>query len=148
MTTKFFDSIIISRFGKTKEAKNNFIVQKKKKKWNVDFYNIVISKLNEMKNISKCFIGYLDESVVKLMISIKNCFFVCDANLVIKIFWIVATIKNAKNVRQYKSRFYLLVKKILAFIWSTNLVGGVKNLSPSFKWVAVCKENTSFYLEH
>ena len=106
MTTKFFDSIIILRFGKTKEAKTKFIVQKKKKKkWNVDFCNIVISKLNEMKNISKYFIGYLDESIVKLMISIKNCFFVCVTNLVIKIFWIVATTNNAKNVRQCKSRF-------------------------------------------
>ena len=34
MTTKFFDSIIILSFGKTKEAKTKFIVQKKKKKKN------------------------------------------------------------------------------------------------------------------
>ena len=32
MATKFFDSIIVLRFGKTKVAKKNLMMQKKKKK--------------------------------------------------------------------------------------------------------------------
>ena len=35
---------------------------------------------------------------------------------------------NFKNLPQYKSRFSLIVERILAFTWSINLVREVKNL--------------------
>ena len=44
MTTKFFDSIIILSFGKTKEAKTKFIVQKKKKKNEMLIFVISLSQ--------------------------------------------------------------------------------------------------------
>ena len=43
---------------------------------------------------------------------------------------------------EYKSRFYLIVQKILAFASSTNLVRNVRNVSPDFKqtaWVLLYK---------
>ena len=40
---------------------------------------------------------------------------------------------NAKNLRQYKSRFSLIVEQILAFPSSTNLVRKVNDLSLNFK---------------
>ena len=46
---------------------------------------------------------------------------------------------NAENVRQYKSFFffrYSVLKQLLVSALSTNLVGEVKNLSPSFKQIA------------
>ena len=64
MKTKFFNSIIILRFGKTKVAKEEFYGAKKVAKeefygakkpikiWNVNIDNIVISKLIETKNNS------------------------------------------------------------------------------------------------
>ena len=53
MKTKFFNSIIILRFGKTKVAKEEFYGAKKPIKiWNVNIDNIVISKLIETKNNS------------------------------------------------------------------------------------------------
>ena len=48
----------------------------------------------------------------------------------------MATATNAENLRQYKSRFYLIVEQILAFDSSTKLVREVKNLSPNFKQIA------------
>ena len=52
MTTKFFDSIIILRFDKTKVSKKEFYSAKKPATiWDVDVDNIVISKLIETKNI-------------------------------------------------------------------------------------------------
>ena len=51
----FFDSILRLRFGKTKLVKVKPI-----KIWDVDVNNIVISKSIEMKNNSKCLIGYSD----------------------------------------------------------------------------------------
>ena len=62
MTTKFFDSIQILRFDKTKVAKEEFFGAKKSIKiWNVDVDNIVISKLIETNNNSRYLIGYLEE---------------------------------------------------------------------------------------
>ena len=43
---------------------------------------------------------------------------------------------NAEISRKYKSNFSLIVKQILAFALSTNLVGEVKNLSPNFERIA------------
>ena len=45
----------------------------------------------------------------------------------------MTTATNAEILRQYKIRFSLIVKHILTFTWSTNLVREVKNLSPNFK---------------
>ena len=45
-------------------------------------------------------------------------------------------ITNAENLRQYKSRFFLILEQILAFVSSTNLVKEVKNLPPNFKQIA------------
>ena len=43
---------------------------------------------------------------------------------------------NAKNLRQYESRFSLIVEEILALPSSTNLARKVKNLSPNFRRIA------------
>ena len=40
---------------------------------------------------------------------------------------------NAENLRQYKIRFSLIAKQILAFASHPNMVREVKNLSPNFK---------------
>ena len=69
MTTKFLDSIIMLRFGKTKVAKKEFCGAKKPIQiWDVDVNNIVISKLIETKNIFKCLIGYLDKFIRPLVL--------------------------------------------------------------------------------
>ena len=44
--------------------------------------------------------------------------------------------KNAKNLQQYKIRFYLIIEQILAFSSGPNMVREVKNLSPNFKQTA------------
>ena len=41
--------------------------------------------------------------------------------------------KNSKMLKQYKSKFSLLVEQTLAFALSNNLVRVVKNLSPSIR---------------
>ena len=46
------------------------------------------------------------------------------------------TTTNAENLRQYKSRFSLIIEQILAFPLNTNLVRKVENLSPNFKRIA------------
>ena len=49
------------RFGKTEEAKKEFYQEKKKiiiKVWDVNVDNIVTSKVVDMKNNFKYFIGY------------------------------------------------------------------------------------------
>ena len=43
---------------------------------------------------------------------------------------------NAENLRQYKSRFSLIVEQTLAFASSARLVREVKNLLPNFKRIA------------
>ena len=48
----------------------------------------------------------------------------------------MTTTTNAENLRQYKSRFPLIVEQILAFTSSTDLVEEIKNLSPNFKRIA------------
>ena len=48
----------------------------------------------------------------------------------------MTTATNAENLRQYKSRFPLIVEQILAFTSSTDLVEEIKNLSPNFKRIA------------
>ena len=61
MTKTFFVSKIMLRFGKTEEAKKEFYHAKKKiiiKVWNVNVDNIVTSKVVDMKNNFKYFIGY------------------------------------------------------------------------------------------
>ena len=44
----------------------------------------------------------------------------------------MTTSTNAENLRQYKSRFSLIVEQIQAFPSSTNLAREVKNLSLNF----------------
>ena len=48
----------------------------------------------------------------------------------------MTTTTNAENLRQYNSRFSLIVEQILDFPLSTHLLGKVKNLSPNFKRIA------------
>ena len=43
---------------------------------------------------------------------------------------------NAKNLQQYKIRFFLIVEQILAFDSHPNMIREVKNLPPNFKQVA------------
>ena len=52
------------KFGKTKVAKESFMVQKDQ----YDVNNIVISKLVETKNNFKYLIGYLDEVIRQLVL--------------------------------------------------------------------------------
>ena len=69
MTAKFFDSIIILRFGKTKVVKEEFQrVKNLIKIWDVDVDNMVISKLIERKIEFKYFPGYLDEVIRPLVL--------------------------------------------------------------------------------
>ena len=42
---------------------------------------------------------------------------------------------NAKNLRQYKIKFSVILEQILAFALSLNIVREVKNLSGNFKKV-------------
>ena len=64
MTTKFFDSLVMLRFGKKKVAKKEFCGANKNSKMQDvdDVDNVIISKLIETKNNSRCLIGQLDES--------------------------------------------------------------------------------------
>ena len=48
----------------------------------------------------------------------------------------MTTTTHAENLRQYKSRFSLIVEQILPFASSTNLIREVKSLSPNFKRIA------------
>ena len=45
----------------------------------------------------------------------------------------MATGAKTKDLRQYKSRFSLIVDQVLAVASSINLVRKVKNLAPNFK---------------
>ena len=45
----------------------------------------------------------------------------------------MTTITNAEQLRQYKSRFPVIVEQILAFASSTNLVREVKSMSTNVK---------------
>ena len=47
----------------------------------------------------------------------------------------MATTTNGETLRQYKSRFSLVVEQILAFSSSTYLVRKVKSLHPDFKQI-------------
>ena len=49
---------------------------------------------------------------------------------------------NVENLRQYKIRFSLIAKQILAFDSHPNIVREVKNLPPNFKQIEV----TIFYV--
>ena len=49
----------------------------------------------------------------------------------------MTAITDAESLRQYKSRFSLIMEQILAFTWGTNLVREVKNLSSNFKQIAL-----------
>ena len=69
MTTKIFDRLIMLWFGKTNVAQEEFHGAKKPMKiWNFNDDNIVISKLVETTNNSKCLIGYLDEFIRPLVL--------------------------------------------------------------------------------
>ena len=69
MTTKFFESAVMLRFGKTKIAKEEFYGAKKTTKvCNVNVDNKVISKLIETKNNSKYLIRYLDDVIRPLVL--------------------------------------------------------------------------------
>ena len=48
----------------------------------------------------------------------------------------MTTTKKAENLRQYKSKFSLIVEHILTFPLRTNLVRKVKNLSRNLKRIA------------
>ena len=48
----------------------------------------------------------------------------------------MTTPANVENLRQYRSRFSLVAKQILAFASSTNLGRELKDLSPNFKRIA------------
>ena len=43
---------------------------------------------------------------------------------------------NTENLQQYKSKFSLILEQIPGFTLTSNLVKGVKNLSPNFKQTA------------
>ena len=45
----------------------------------------------------------------------------------------MTVIRNAKKLRQYKSRIFFIVVLILSFNSGPDKVGEVKNLSPNFK---------------
>ena len=69
IATKFFDSLIMLRFGKIKEAREELYgAQKLIEFWDVNADNIVISKLVDTKNNSKYFIGYLDKVIRPLVL--------------------------------------------------------------------------------
>ena len=69
MTTKFFDIIIIWRFGKRKVGKEEFYGARKTINiWDVDANKLIIYKLVEMRNNSKCLIGYLNDNVRSLLL--------------------------------------------------------------------------------
>ena len=78
MTTKFFDSAIMLRSGKTEVAKEEFYGAKKTTKtiktiiWDVDVGNIVFSKLIESKNNSKYSVGYLDYVLRPLVLALPK----------------------------------------------------------------------------
>ena len=56
-------------FGETKLTKKGFMLQKNlKKNWDVNFDNIVFSKLVKTKTNSKHLIGYLDKAVTPLIL--------------------------------------------------------------------------------
>ena len=62
MTKNVFHCILMLTYCETKVAKENFYGAKEAIKiLDVDVDKIVISKLIETKNISKCLIRYLDE---------------------------------------------------------------------------------------
>ena len=54
-----------------------------------------------------------NNSVAKLTIS-NQAAFLCETDLVIKIWWIMTAITNAENLRQYKIRYSLIAELILA----------------------------------
>ena len=66
-----------------------------------------------------------NNSVAKLTIS-NQAAFLCETDLVIKIWWIMTAITNAKNLRQYKIRYSLIVELILALDASPKVVRGKK----------------------
>ena len=68
MTTNFFESIIILRFGKTKIKEEIHSAKKTLKIWDVDVDNRGISKLIETKIISKYLAGYLDDVIRPLVL--------------------------------------------------------------------------------
>ena len=70
------------------------------------------------------------DSIVKLFL--LQALFLCDTDLVIIKWLVMATTTNVENLRQYKSRFSLIVEQILTFASSMYL----ENLSPNFKGIS------------
>ena len=68
MAAAFFDSIIMLKCGKTKEAKEEFYGSKNQWIYDIDVGKVVISKLTETNNISKYLIGYLDDVIRPLIL--------------------------------------------------------------------------------
>ena len=62
--------------------------------------------------------------------------FICEADLDIKINQIMRAMTNDENLRQYRSKFSLIVELILAFNSSSSRAWEVKNLSLIFKQIA------------
>ena len=52
--------------------------------------------------------------------------FLCEKDLVMKIYQIMRAIANSENLRQYKGGFYLILEQILAFAWNPNIVRELK----------------------
>ena len=48
----------------------------------------------------------------------------------------MTVIANTEILRQYKSRFFLIVEQVLVFDSSHNMVKEVKNVFPNFKQIA------------
>ena len=104
--------------------------------WNLD-RNKQGSFISEMKWARyKCLFRNANDSIVKSMIYILQALFFCDTELVIKICQIMTTTINVKNLRQWKSKFFLIAEQIQASPSRTNLVREVKDLSPNFKRIA------------
>ena len=65
--------MILLRIGKRKLANKKLYCAKKPIKiWDVNYYNIVISKLIETKNSAKYLIGYLDDVLRSLVLKRVN----------------------------------------------------------------------------
>ena len=83
-------------FGQTKVTKGEFYSAKKLIKiWNVNFDNIVVSKLIKTKNYSKYLIGYLDWVIRPLVL------------ILLKISWFVKIIKVKDGNKDKKLMFSL-----------------------------------------
>ena len=93
------------RFGETKTAKENFMLQEKPKNiWNVNVDNTVISKLMKTKTNSKYLIGYLHKVIRTLVLILPK------ISRYVKTF----KVKDADKYKNNKLRsFYIDDEKLL-----------------------------------